>query len=66
MQVTKKTGDPKNKLTVDIAELQELCGCGRKTAYDIGIQADAVIRIGRRVLFSVPKIEKYLESITSE
>ena len=46
-------------IAVDIEKLS--CGCA--TARKIGEQAEARIFIGRRVLYSVSKVQKYLESI---
>ncbi len=52
-----------NDLTVDTAGLQNLVNSGRKTAIDIGMAAGAKITIGRRVLWNVSKIQKYLDEI---
>ena len=51
------------KYTLDTKGLQELLCCGRKTAERIGEQASAKILIGRRVLWNVPKIQRYLDQI---
>ena len=53
-----------NKKTVDTLGLQSMLSCGRKSAVDIGMAAKAKITVGRRVLWSVTRIEKYLESIS--
>ena len=50
-------------LTIDTQGLMELVQSGRATAVSIGQAAGAQIRVGRRVLWSVPKVRKYLESI---
>ncbi|MEG2801645.1 MAG: hypothetical protein RR890_06955 [Longicatena sp.] len=52
-------------LTVDIDGLSAMLSCGYATARKISEQAGAKIVIGRRVLYSVEKIKKYL-SILSE
>lgn len=57
-----------NKLTpdviaVDIDKLSSILSCGHSTARKIGEQAEARIYIGRRVLYSVNKIKKYLDDI---
>lgn len=52
-----------NNLTVDTVGLQRLVNSGRKTAVDIGMAAGAKITIGRRVLWNVSKIQKYLDEI---
>lgn len=43
--------------------LAALLSCGQMTARKIGEDAGARIVIGRRVLYSVQKVEKYLEAI---
>ncbi len=53
----------KNSLTVDTAGLQEILGSGRRTAVNIGMAAGAKITVGRRVLWNVSKIQKYLDEI---
>ena len=53
-----------NRITLNTEELQEKLGCGRKTAVDIGIQSEAKITIGRRVLWNVSKVQKYLNEIS--
>ena len=50
-------------IAVDIEGLSARLSCGRATARKIGEQAEARIFIGRRVLYSVSKVQKYLESI---
>lgn len=50
-------------LTVDIERLAAMLSCGQVTAKKIGEDAGARIVVGRRVLYSVHKIEKYLDSI---
>ena len=50
-------------LTVDIEGLAAMLSCGQATARKIAEDAGARITIGRRVLYSVSKIEKYLEAI---
>ena len=52
------------KQAVDTAELQSLLSCGRKTAVEIGDNAGAKIKIGRRVLWNVSKVQQYLDNIS--
>lgn len=52
------------KITVDIGTLQSMLCVGRNTATQIGIDAGAVLHIGRRTLYNVSKIEKYLDTLT--
>ena len=51
-------------ISVDIEHLAAMLECGRATARQIGEDAGAKIVIGKRVLFSVSKVEKYIESVT--
>lgn len=66
MEATKiqKNQSGKAHLTVDTEQLQELLNCGRKTAVEIGIAAEARITVGRRVLWNVRRIERYLDTIS--
>lgn len=50
-------------LTVDLENLTAMLSCGQSTARKIGEQAGARIVIGRRVLYSVDKIKKYLDCL---
>jgi len=61
----RQTKDRKSstRLAVDIEGLAAMLSCGQMTARKIGEDAGARIIIGRRVLYSVQKIEKYLEAI---
>ena len=52
------------KKVVDTAELQEMLSSGIKTALRVGIAAGARIQVGRRVLWNVGKVQKYLDSIS--
>lgn len=47
-------------LAVDIEKLSAMLSCGHSTARKIGEQARARIVIGRRVLYFVEKVQKYL------
>jgi hypothetical protein len=53
-----------NRITVDISTLQSMLCVGRQSAVQIAKDAGAVLHIGRRTLYNVPKIEKYIESLT--
>lgn len=50
-------------LTVDAEMLARMLNCGRQTAAKIGADANARIQVGRRVLYSVSAIEKYLDQV---
>ena len=52
------------QISVDAEKLAALLGCGRATAVKIGSKAGAKIQIGRRVLYKVATIEKYLDEIS--
>lgn len=52
------------KISVDIKGLMDMCGVGRNTAYQIGEDAGAVIRIGRRKLYNVKKVQEYIDGIS--
>lgn len=47
-------------IAVNIEKLSSMLSCGQATARKIGEQAGAKIVIGRRVLYSVDKVKKYL------
>lgn len=68
MQKTKvfKAKDKDNSITVTLQGLQEWLGCGRHSAEKIAQEAGAKIKIGRRTLYHVGKIEKYLEMLANE
>ena len=50
-------------IAVDIEQLAAMLGCGKTTARQIGESSGAKITIGRRVLYSVSKVERYVEAI---
>lgn len=51
-------------LAVDTLGLQQLTNAGRQTATKIGVAAGAKIYVGRRVLWNVTKVRKYLDEIS--
>lgn len=53
-----------NNLAVDTAGLQSLLSAGYPTAVEIGTAAGAKICVGRRVLWNVSKVKKYLDEIS--
>lgn len=55
-----------DKLAVTTERLQNILDCGRPTAVQIGTLAKARVEIGRRVLWNVSKVQKYLDSIATE
>lgn len=56
----------KDRLAITTERLQGVLDCGRPTAVEIGTLAKARIEVGRRVLWNVGKIQKYLDSIATE
>ncbi len=64
----KKTLDRSNEifLTVNAETLAGMLNCGRATAVKIGNDAGAKIQMGRRTLYKVSIVERYLESIAGE
>ena len=53
-------------LTVTADTLAGLLNCGKATAAKIGKDAGARIQIGRRVLYRVPLVERYLDSLATD
>lgn len=54
------------KITVDINGLQDMLSVGKNTAADIGEKAGAIIRVGKRKLYIVKKVEVYMEGLAKE
>lgn len=52
-----------DKMLVDINGLQALLSCGMVTAKKIAESADASIKIGKRRLYNVEKIKKYVANM---
>lgn len=61
-----KTAQRENghKIAVDIETLSAMLSCGNTTARQIGKEAMAEIRINRRVLYNVKKVQSYIDSIS--
>lgn len=66
MRTTQKSEMGISQVAVTTENLQSILDCGRPTAVEIGTLAKARIEVGRRVLWSVGKIQKYLDSIATE
>lgn len=56
----------REKLAVTTEGLQSLLDCGRPTAVEIGTKAQARIEIGKRVLWNVNKVQRYLDLVATE
>lgn len=52
-----------SKITVDIIGLQAMLSVGKNTAAEVGEKAGAVVRLGRRKLYNVKKIEEYMQQL---
>ena len=55
---------PEQKIAVTTNELQAMLSCGRYSAVQIGDAAQARIQIGKRILWNVEKIKKYVGYIS--
>ncbi|SCX96575.1 hypothetical protein [Butyrivibrio sp. INlla14] len=60
-KTTERTAD--KLIAVDINGLAAMLSCGEASARKIGEDACARFNIGRRVLYSVSKVEKYVEAM---
>lgn len=58
--------ESKQFLTVNVDTLAGLLNCGRATAVKVGADSGAKIQIGRRTLYKVSIVEKYLDSLSGE
>ncbi len=61
---TKSTVDNAERILINTKELQGLLGCGRASAVDIGISAQARVQRGSRVLWNRKKIVRYIDIIS--
>ncbi len=52
-----------NCLAINTNTLMKVLNCGRYTAIKIGDNAGARISIGKRVLWNIKRIQKYLDDI---
>lgn len=59
-KTTESTYNPKERLLMNTAELQDMLNCGRESAVKLGLQADAKVMIGTRVFWKVARIREYL------
>lgn len=53
-------------ITIGLPELMARLNSGRKTAENVAVAAGAKIKIGRRTLYHVGKIEAYLEQLAEQ
>ena len=50
------------KKLMNIKELMDYLACGRNKAREIGIKANAVVKIGRKNVYRVESIDEYVDS----
>lgn len=56
--------DSINTMLITDPELKVALGCGMYTARKIAEEAGAVVRVGKRKLNNIKKIQKYLDEIS--
>lgn len=66
MRKTLKKDNETPFITVNADTLASMLNCGRATAVKIGADAGAKIQVGRRTLYKVSIVEKYLEGLSGE
>ena len=66
MRKTSSFNNVSNSLSVDTRGLQAILNCGRGTATEIGTRAGARIKVGRRVLWNVTKVQNYINSLSDQ
>ena len=53
-----------NTITTNTIGLMKMLGCGKVTSVKIGTDAEAKVQVGKRVLWNLPKIQKYIDVIS--
>lgn len=61
---TKSTSEVSERILLNTAELQNLLGCGRASAVDIGNSAHTRVQRGKRVLWNHKRIVKYIDMVS--
>lgn len=51
-------------ITVSAKDLCKILGVGLNMAYTIGKEAGAEVKLGRRCVYNVKKIQTYIESVS--
>ena len=51
-------------LYISITDLRPLLSVGKVTAEKVGEAANAKVKVGKRTLYNVEKIKKYMESLS--
>lgn len=55
-----------NKVSVNAETLAKVLDCGKPTAMKIGEAAGARFQIGKRVLYKMDKVEKYIDGLANQ
>lgn len=63
---TERAPETGSAMVIGLPELMARLNSGRQTAEKVAAAAGAKIKIGRRTLYHVGKIEKYLEQLAEE
>lgn len=66
MKRTTRHNDNEKPYSVTIEGLQKMLSCGYAAARRIGEESGASVKIGKRRLFIVSKVERYLEQLATE
>lgn len=64
MRCTRKTDITENTILVSTDRLREALMCGRESAVKLATDAGARVEVGRRVLWNLEKVKKYVEEIS--
>lgn len=64
MYATKQSKITDNTVTIDTKTLTELLHCGKVTAVKIGTDAEAKVQVGKRVLWNLSKVQRYIDTIS--
>lgn len=56
------TIDLNNRLLVNTHELMLMLGCGRPSAIEIGTEAGARMMLGRKLMWNLAAVRKYLDN----
>lgn len=51
------------RITVSVEELQKMLSLGKTSCRKLGEEAGAVVRVGKRKLYRVDKVEAYINSL---
>lgn len=61
-----RTIETNNKVSVNAETLAKVLDCGKPTAMKIGDAAGARFQIGKRVLYKLDKVEKYIDGLADQ